>query len=325
MVGQAGRDLVLRVDALPDAEGSTTVSERIERLGGKGANLAVGLRQLNPATRVTLVAVLGADASGEHALGDAADSGLEVEHVVRRGRTALLVDLVEADGDRRLLEDVPSESELTGDDVHAAGDAIRAADTVVLQLQQPAEALLVAARAAANAGARVVLDGAIEGTARDELLAVASVVRADALEARLLTGIEIADRDDARRAADALLAHGPRVAAVSVPGEGDLVAWQGGERFFPFSEPDAVDRTGAGDAFVAGLVTALRRGDAPGEAGRLAADAASSTVQRLGGRPDLGHLADRTPETSVSPAAPVSPDVRPEPGEAGAPEEPHDR
>lgn len=186
VIGQAARDLALRVDRLPEAEDSAVVSERIERLGGKGANVAVGLRQLNPAARVTLVAVLGTDASGDHAFADAVDSGLDTTHMVRRGRTALLVDLVERDGHRRLLEDVPSDSQLAPADVHAAAGAIRTADTVVLQLQQPADALLAAIRSARDAGARVVLDGAIEGRARDELLAGASVVRADARETLLL-------------------------------------------------------------------------------------------------------------------------------------------
>lgn len=315
VVGQAARDLVLRVDAVPDAEGSTTVAERIERLGGKGANLAVGLRQLSPATRVTLVAVLGTDAPGEVAFEDAAGSGLDVGHVVRRGRTALLVDLVDGDGHRRLLEDVPAEAHLTAADVESAADAIREAGTVVLQLQQPAEALLAAARLAHRAGGRLVLDGAIDGAAREELLSLASVVRADAHEAGLLTGVEIAHEADAHRAAAAILEHGADVAALAVPGEGDLVAWPGGARFFPFTEHDETDRTGAGDAFVAGLVTGLRRGDDPATAGRLAADAASSTVQRLGGRPDLGHLAERAPEASVSP------DPHPAASDAAAPEE----
>lgn len=103
---------------------------------------------------------------------------------------------------------------------------------------------------------------------------------------------------------------------MSVPGEGDLVVWRGGAQFFPFAEHDETDRTGAGDAFVAGLVTGLRRGDAPARAGRLAADAASATVQRLGGRPDLGHLLGASGETGESePRAPHT----------GAPEtSPHD-
>jgi ribokinase len=58
----------------------------------------------------------------------------------------------------------------------------------------------------------------------------------------------------------------------------------------PFADVDVIDPTGAGDAFVAGLIAALRDGAAPGQAGRRAAAAASATVQRLGGRPDLTGL-----------------------------------
>lgn len=68
------------------------------------------------------------------------------------------------------------------------------------------------------------------------------------------------------------------------------MAWRGGSELFEFADVEVVDPTGAGDAFVAGLIAALREGAAPREAGALAAAAASATVQRLGGRPDLTAL-----------------------------------
>ncbi|GAB4957884.1 hypothetical protein MAHJHV54_47320 [Mycobacterium avium subsp. hominissuis] len=71
---------------------------------------------------------------------------------------------------------------------------------------------------------------------------------------------------------------------------GDLLTWRGGSELFEFADVEVVDPTGAGDAFVAGLVAALREGAAPREAGRRAAAAARATVQRLGGRPDLTGL-----------------------------------
>jgi sugar/nucleoside kinase (ribokinase family) len=46
VVGQIGRDLVLRIDVMPEPAGAAPVLERSELLGGKGANQAVGLRQL---------------------------------------------------------------------------------------------------------------------------------------------------------------------------------------------------------------------------------------------------------------------------------------
>ncbi|OBI23001.1 hypothetical protein A5712_11920 [Mycobacterium sp. E2327] len=72
---------------------------------------------------------------------------------------------------------------------------------------------------------------------------------------------------------------------------GDLLAWQADRELFEFADVKVVDPTGAGDAFVAGLIAALRDGAGPRQAGRRAAAAASSTVQRLGGRPDLTGLA----------------------------------
>jgi ribokinase len=293
VLGQATRDLVLRVTAIPDVGESAFVEQRIERMGGKGANQAVGLRQLCPG-RVTIIviAVVGTDPAGDLVLGDAAGSGLDIEWIIRRGRTALIVDLVDPDGSRRLLEDVPPESLLTERDVAAAGEAVRSADFVVLQLQQPTGALLAAARIAAEAGSQIVLDGGIEGAARDELLGMAHVVRANAREASQLTGVKIVTLDDALAAASEVLSHGPTVVALEVPDEGNLVAWPSGHRLYPYGDAgEVVDRTGAGDAFVAGLVAGLRRGDEPADAGQLAADAASSTVQRLGGRPELAQLA----------------------------------
>ena len=61
VVGQVARDLVLRVPVLPDAGGSTHVQERLEVLGGTGANQAVGLAQLDlPVALVGSPAAAGA-------------------------------------------------------------------------------------------------------------------------------------------------------------------------------------------------------------------------------------------------------------------------
>lgn len=286
VIGQIARDLVLQVEDWPSAGGSAPVLERREMLGGKGANQAVALHQLG--APVLLVGVAGTDAAGTAVLDQAHADGLDVTAVTRRGETALLVDVVDRDGTRRLIEHVPVESLLTAQDVHEAATAFDRADTVCLQLQQPAPALLAGARMARARGQRVILDGAIDSPARDELLAAADVVRMDAAEAQLMTGIAPQDRDAARQAAQQVLDAGVRLVAVTVPEEGDLVVWAEGEHLVPHGTAHVVDPTGAGDAFLAGLAIGLRRGDSPQEAARRAGAAATATVQRLGGRPDLG-------------------------------------
>ena len=75
VVGQVARDLVLVVDQVPEAGGSVDVDRRRELLGGKGANIAVGLAQLGAA--VALVGVVGDDLVGEQLLAQAARDGLD--------------------------------------------------------------------------------------------------------------------------------------------------------------------------------------------------------------------------------------------------------
>ena len=281
VLGQAARDLVLVVDGLPDAGGSTTVRRRIEVLGGKGANQAVALAQLERSPE--LVAVLGEDDAGGDALAQARADGLGVTGVVRRGRTALLVDVVEQDGTRRLLEDVPDEALLREQDVTAAAASISAAQTISLQLQQPA-AVLLSAVELVRPDALVVLDGAPdEPDAGARLLRRADVLRMDAEEAALLAGEAVTTVRHARE----LLDRGPTLVAVGLPDGGNLVVWAEGALELPPSTGPVVDPTGGGDSFTAALVAALHSGAAPAQAGRAAARAAASTVARPGGRPDL--------------------------------------
>jgi ribokinase len=288
VVGQLGRDLILRTAGLPEAGGTVEVLERREQLGGKGANQAVGLAQL--AVPTALVAVAGVDAAGIAVTEQAARDGIDVRGIIRRGQTALLLDLIDDPPNRRLLEHIPDAAVLTEADVRRSAEVFATADTVSLQMQQPPDALLAAARLGRDHGARVVVDGAAPPDFRDELLPLTDVVRADAKEARLWAGAPLESLDAVTNFGHRIMACGPQLVALELDGVGDVVLWPGGQRLFEFSDDVVVDRTGAGDAFVAGLIAALRRGADPERAGGVAADAARRVVGHLGGRPDLTGL-----------------------------------
>lgn len=285
VVGQVARDLVLVVDEVPAEGGSAEVRERRELLGGKGANQGVACRRLG--AEVELVGVVGDDRAGAEALAQASADGLGVTGVLRRSGvpTALLVDVVGPPGVRRLLEDVDPRTLLTAGDVRARAEALRAADAVLVQLQQPGAA--VAEALAGSAGTLTVVDGApADAATRRRVLDAAAVVRADASEVRALVGWSPRGLDETVRAARELLAEGPRVVALAA-GDADVVAWADGVEVLPHLGEDPVDPTGAGDAFVAALAVALLRGEDPGTAGWWAAAAAAEVVGTPGGRPHL--------------------------------------
>lgn len=285
VIGQIGRDLVLRTEGPPSASESTTILQREELLGGKGANQAVGLVQLG--VPVALIGVVGDDIAGTFVLQQAERDGIDIGGVVRRGTTALLIDLVAPPPERMLLEHVPESSLVQVADLERSAARLDGADLVSIQLQQPAATALAAARRARQRGVRVVADGAPPQDIQADLLASVDVIRADATEAALIAGKAITTVAEAADLANNLLTCGPELVAIAVPDVGDLMVWSGGSELFEFADVDVVDPTGAGDAFVAGLISALRDGADPHAAGRRATAAASATVQRLGGRPDL--------------------------------------
>src|SRR5207248_4198101 len=255
--GQIARDLVLVVAAVPVASRSADVYQRRELLGGKGANQAVGLAQLG--LRPALAGVVGEDQVGQRLLTQAGQDRVDMSAVARRPgvRTALIVDIVDATGQWRYLEDIPAGMLLTEADVIAARHLFLPGRWVSVQLQQPPAAALAAATLAHRAGGKVVLDGAPDDDCRDALLDVADVVRADAREAGLLAGSPVTTAAEAEKAAAGLLRQGPSLVALSVEDAGNLLAWPDGCVFLPLPDIPVGDTSAAGDAFVAGLIAAL--------------------------------------------------------------------
>ncbi|WP_253908465.1 PfkB family carbohydrate kinase [Arthrobacter sp. H41] len=226
VVGQVARDLVLTIERMPDDGGSAAVRQRRELIGGKGANQAVACRQLG--AEVHLVGVVGDDQAGRDVVAQAADDGIGVAGVVHRAGapTALLVDIVEPNGIRRLLQDVAAGVLLDAGDVRRSRELLHAADAVLVQLQQPGPAVLEALEAGAAGGALVVADGApADEDVRRQVLRHATVVRADRKEVEALVGWKPRDLAQTVEAARSLLTEGPRVVALAAPGEGNVVAW----------------------------------------------------------------------------------------------------
>jgi ribokinase len=285
--GQIARDLVLVVDAMPGPGRSAAVRQRREMLGGKGANQAVALAQLgmNP----VLAGVVGDDQVGQRLLAQARHDRVDTAAVVRRpgGRTALIVDVVDGAGQWRYLEDIPAEMLLTDTDVRACRNAFAPGRWISVQLQQPPAAALAAVIGAYRAKCKVVLDGAPAEDHRAALLAMADVVRADAREAELLAGSAVSTAAEAEKVAADLIRQGPSLVALAVDGVGNLIAWPDDCVFLPLTDTPVADTAGAGDAFVATLITALAQGAGPQRAARLAVAAAGATVGHPGGRPAL--------------------------------------
>jgi ribokinase len=238
--------------------------------------------------RVALVARVGDDARGAALLERLTGEGVDTRHVVRDPQEGTGVAVIQVDrrGEKQILTAPGANSRLSVEDVERAAPTIRASRVTLFQLETPIETIVTAARIADQTGAVVVLDPAPAVPLPDELLRMLDVIRPNAGEAQVLTGVTVTDRRSAREAAWRLRERGVGAAIVQAGDEGDLLVWSG-ELWLPRFSVDSVDSTGAGDAFAAALSVMLAEGRPIDEAARFASAAAAITTTKLGAQAAL--------------------------------------
>ncbi|MFD8556357.1 ribokinase [Streptosporangium canum] len=273
VVGSVNADLVVRVDRRP-APGETVIgSDLLTYPGGKGANQAVAAARLG--ARVALLGRIGSDGNGEFLRKALAGDGVGLDHLVETpGPSGVALITVGADGDNSIIVSPGVNARLSEDDIAAAAGLLASARVVSLQLESPLATVLAAARTAA----RVVFNLSPPAVVPDELLAVCDPLVVNEHEAALLLG----RRGAPGRQARALLALGPRSVVLTLGARGAVVAGPGGVTEVPSPRVEAVDTTGAGDAFTGALAWRLAGGDDLVAATAFAVRVGAASVRRPG-------------------------------------------
>lgn len=163
---------------------------------------------------------------------------------------------------------------------------------MLCQLEVPLDATLEAFRLARAAGVLTVLTPAPAAELPEELFGLCDLCVPNETEVELLTGRPAGDVGGA----EALRRRGVGAVVVTLGSRGALLLDGDGATHLPAVPVVAVDPTGAGDAFAAGLAVFRAEGLALREAARRASVVAALTVTRLGTQvafPTRAEVADR--------------------------------
>ncbi|MFQ6147195.1 ribokinase [Streptomyces seoulensis] len=279
VVGSANADLVIGVQRRPAAGETVLGSDLSTHPGGKGANQAVAAARLG--ARTALLARVGDDAHGRLLLDAQRAAGVDPAGVLVGGApTGVALITVDPSGDNSIVVSPGANGRLTPEDARAAAGLIGSARVVSAQLEVPLETVVEAVRHLAEGG-RFVLNPSPPRELPPELLAACDPLIVNEHEAKVILGGDEAG-DDPEDWARALLARGPRSVVVTLGAEGALVASADGAVRVPSVKVDAVDTTGAGDAFTAALAWRLGAGASLAEAAAYAARVGAVAVTRRG-------------------------------------------
>ncbi|MFD7990686.1 ribokinase [Streptomyces mexicanus] len=279
VVGSANADLVIGVERRPAAGETVLGSDLAVHPGGKGANQAVAAARLG--ARTALLARVGDDAHGRLLLDAQRAAGVDTTGVLVGGApTGVALITVDPSGDNSIVVSPGANARLTPEDVRAAAGLVAASRVVSAQLEVPLETVAEAVRHLAP-GSRFVLNPSPPRPLPQELLDACDPLIVNEHEAKvILGGAEAgATPEDWARA---LLARGPRSVVVTLGAEGALVASAEGLARVPSLKVDAVDTTGAGDAFAAALAWRLGAGEDLAGAAAYAARVGAAAVTKPG-------------------------------------------
>ncbi|WP_335998679.1 carbohydrate kinase family protein [Halorientalis halophila] len=250
--GHVNWDVTLSVDRLPAADGEATIADQAQSCGGSACNVATGVAALgdDPA----ILGSVGDDEHGHLAERSLDDSGVDCGPlVISEGDTAVKYLVVDPAGEVAVLGNEGANEAFAADDLDS--ETLGAADHLHLTSQDPDTAAALADRAH-DQEISVSFDPGRRIDARDF---AAPLARADLVfvnEREAATAIEeyFGPADDLTKTV--ALKHGAGGAEVLTPC-GRYASHDG----FPV---EAVDTTGAGDAFAAGFLSVwLDGGDDP--------------------------------------------------------------
>jgi ribokinase len=279
VVGAANIDLISYVPRLPHLGETLHGSSFRMGYGGKGANQAVMAAKLGAS--VSMVTKLGRDTFGEGTLANFRAMGVDTDLVTftEDASSGVAPIFVDSAGSNAIVIVTGANDLLTDDDINRARPAMAEAGVVVCQLEIPTPATLMALRAARAEGTATILNPApAREDLPDELLELSDVFCPNQGEAALLTGRPVESVDDAAVAARLLLDRGCRAVVVTLGEDGCLVAAEDGAEHVQGRPVEAVDTTGAGDAFVGALACFLAHGGSLADAARSANAIASLSV-----------------------------------------------
>lgn len=255
VVGPIAWDLALYVDQLPTSGGFVQARESAERPGGTGANVAVALSRAGG--RVHMVGYVADDAAGQNMTDALTSAGVDIEHVrTLPGRTSSVVLLIEPSGERSIVGIHP-------DLLH----------TVPIPVADIAAGDIVYFAAWHEAFAPTALALAAKG----------------ALVTSVPPGVAPAMRYVIGSRPDFGVLPADTVAIVTEGVKGVTVHSSGESSHYSAHPADAVDATGAGDAFAAGLLWEIGQGRSLDEGVRLGLGWAATAVQSKSSMPTSQH------------------------------------
>ena len=229
-------------------------------LGGVGRNIAHNLSLMG--TDVRMLTAFGEDLYGQKIAASCSELGIDISHALRLTDvpTSTYLFIAGPDGDMAMaMSDMQIADRITPQYLAANLNLLQNAQVVVCDTNIPAESIIYLAE---NLSVPLFVDpvSTVKAEKLRPVLHKIHTLKPNRIEAALLSGVEIKNKEDVPKAAKALLEKGVHRLFISLGADGVYAATEESQLWLPNLPGNVVNTTGCGDAFMAALVWAYLEG-----------------------------------------------------------------
>ena len=280
VVGSTMMDMVAYTSKIPQAGETVSGDSFALGFGGKGANQAVMARRLG--ATVSMVNTLGDDLFGDSTLANFQEEGIDTSGISRaHGASGVAPIWVEPDGTNRIICVAGTNDAMTPAGAISALEHLENYQIVIGQLEIPQEVTIAAFRKAQDFGAITILNPAPFASISPDLIAVSDWIIPNESEFAGMhpQGLGPTSDENILELSATLKAR----FAVTLGEKGAAFTTRDGEiRRVAAPQVNAIDTTGAGDAFVGAFAVGLAANLIDEKAIALGCACASESVTRRG-------------------------------------------
>ncbi len=249
-------DLISYVPRLPTL-GETLHGTRFSMgYGGKGANQCIVSARLGAKT--AMVGKLGTDIFGQNYMKNFEENMVDTQHVTvtKEAATGVAPIAVDEKGQNSIVIVSGANMLLSKEDIMNAENLIKSAKVLLCQLEVLPSTTLLVMQIAKKHGITTIFNPAPAiADLSEDFYKACDIICPNESEAEILTGIPVKLVSDAEAAIAVLLDRGCSTAIITLGTEGAVFASHQDRKMIhvPAEKVEAVDTTGAGDAFIGGL------------------------------------------------------------------------
>lgn len=291
VVGSANMDIYVMASHLPEP-GETVISKGyLMTVGGKGANQAVAARKLG--ANVLMIGKVGNDAFGQQILDTLNFYELDLRYfqIDENADSGMAVIIVDEQPQNEIVVTPGSNMRLSLNDINQAKNDISTAAVVLAQLEVPVEIVDRTADIVAQGDGLFILNPAPAVPLSKELLEKVDILTPNQTEAKILTGLEVETLAGAELAGKKLISMGVKKVVMTLGEKGAMIIQDNYADYIPaYKINDAIDPSGAGDAFMGGLAVGLTNGMLLNEATKYGNLIGGLSTKKHGAMPSMPSL-----------------------------------